>query len=72
MERNYLSRRTGFQMFITERPNIFTENVITVICRRNPRPLKKTPRFMTVSTTARLVPAGITLDNDLSLYPTGA
>lgn len=33
MERNYLSRKTRFQMLITERPNIFTENIIIVICR---------------------------------------
>jgi hypothetical protein len=44
MECNYLSRKPGFQMFITERPNIFTENVVTVICRRNPR-LLQNPTF---------------------------
>jgi len=71
MERNYLSRKPGFQMFTTEIRSIFTENVIIGICRRNPH-LLQTPTYMTVSTTARQVPAGIRLDNDLILYPTGA
>jgi len=30
MESNYLSRKPRFQMFITERRSIFTENVIQV------------------------------------------
>jgi hypothetical protein len=69
VERNYLSRKTRFQMLITERPNIFTEKIIIVTCRRNPS-LNKTPRFVTVPTKARQVPAGIPLDKDLGLYCT--